>query len=85
MENLNIKYEQMVIEGDILFKQLETAELCLTAIIDYIFRYGKLINKPTVESILNAVYRIETDLRKKILYLRLEKVLVANDLMDAQG
>lgn len=80
MENLNEKYEKMIIEEDNFSKQLNTTELCLTAIIHYMFRYGDLADKISVENILAAVYQIEIGLRKDILKLRLEKALVACEL-----
>lgn len=84
MDDLNAQYEQLVKEGDTYFKQLETAELCLTAIIDYMFRYGDLTDKLTVQDILIAVHRIEIALRAKILDWRLEKALIACELKKVQ-
>lgn len=82
VNDLKSKYEQMVVQLDEYFKQVETAELCLTAIINYIFRYGNLTNKITVQEVLDVVHQIEIDLRTKILHLRLEKALVACDLKE---
>lgn len=80
MDTLNERYEKLVIEDDVFSKRIETSELCLTAIIHYMFRYGDLIDKATVKSILTSVFQIEIQLREEILNLRLEKSLVACEL-----
>lgn len=80
MDSLKYTYEKLVIEDDRLSKQLNTTELCTTAIIHYMFRYGNLIDKLWVEHIIEAVHQIEIGLRKEVLTLRLEKALVACEL-----
>ncbi|MDB5056300.1 MAG: hypothetical protein JWM44_4350 [Bacilli bacterium] len=80
MNDLAAKYDELSAKEQEFLKQIGTAELCITAIIDYIFRYGDLINKLTAEDILIAVHQIEIELRIEMLHLRLEKSFVACEL-----
>jgi hypothetical protein len=80
MNDLAAKYDELSAQEQEFLKQIGTVELCITAIIDYIFRYGDLTNKLTAEDILIAVHQIEIELRIEMLHLRLEKALVACEL-----
>ena len=73
MNDLVSKYDELAAQEQAFFQQIGTAELCLTAIVDYLFLYGDITSKLTVEDIMMAVHQIEIDLRIEMLHLRLEK------------
>ena len=58
MTDLNSKYDRLAEQEQVFFKQIGTAELCLIAIFDYVFQYGHLSNKLTVEEIMMAVHQM---------------------------
>lgn len=84
MNDLASKYDEMALRENSFYKQIGTAELCITAIINYIFQYGDLTDKLTIEEVLNVIHQIEMDLRTNLLHLRLEKAFVACELKKVQ-
>ncbi|WP_409342857.1 hypothetical protein [Paenibacillus sp. MBLB4367] len=74
------KYEQLVLEEDILIQRIATCEECVNAILAYILKNSQSIHLITAEDIINAVHLIGKDLQTELLHLRLEKSILAGKM-----
>jgi hypothetical protein len=71
------KYEALVEQEDSYCNQIMTAEMCLLAIFDHIFRYGETFDRTGVKDIMETIHHIEINLRSDLFQLRLEKAFGA--------
>lgn len=74
------KYEQLVLEEDILIQRIATCEECINAILAYILKNCQSVHLLTAEDIVNAVHLIGKDLQTELLHLRLEKSILAGKM-----
>lgn len=78
--NLVEQYKQFIEQEDSYLNQITTVEMCISAIIDYMYRYGEAFDRTGVKDILESVHEIEMNLRSDLLQLRVEKVFLAYDM-----
>lgn len=71
------QYKRLVEQEDSYRVQIATVEICADAIIDYLYRCWEAFDWMGVKDMLETIYEIEANMRKELLLLRLEKVMLA--------
>jgi hypothetical protein len=84
MERTSEKYEQLIIEEDNLLHQIDTCEECLQEIFDFIFNKGSTLHKIILEKLLTSIQVIRNDLQTDLLYTRLNKSVLANQMKQSK-
>lgn len=78
------QYKRLVEQEDSYWVQIATVEICADAIIDYLYRCREAFDWMGVKDMLETIYEIEANMRKELLLLRLEKVMLACEMRQEE-
>jgi hypothetical protein len=76
----NSDYEALVLKEDGLIKQLDTCENILSLIFNYVYHRGTELDLQIIKHIIHRIQKIESNTRRKLHYLRINKNLEAHKM-----
>ncbi|MFJ9501565.1 hypothetical protein [Brevibacillus centrosporus] len=78
MNDIRMKYEQLVSKEDDLTRMIATYDACVDTLINLVFEKGDNLHHPTIERILTTIQTVGDNLISELVQIRYRKAALAN-------